>query len=94
MFEYNYEYDQDSRFVRFDFQVPDPRYIDAQDAATFHRGRPVGRERHTSVVLVNNPGSFYEGRMLVFGGHAGGNETVKDGGAGGQEVRVLLVLLV
>ena len=62
--------------------VPDRRYIVANDESTYHLGRPVGRERHTSVVLVDNPGSFYEGRMVVFGGHAGGSETVKDGGHG------------
>ena len=60
--------------------VPDKRLINVDDPSTFHLGRPQGRERHTSVVLVNNPGSFFEGRMIVFGGHGGGGETVKDGG--------------
>ena len=60
--------------------VPDKRFITESDPSTYKLGRPVGRERHTAVVLVDNPGSFYEGRMIVFGGHAGGSETVKDGG--------------
>lgn len=64
--------------------VPDPRLVDINenddDPFVASAGRPIGRERHTAVVLVQNPGSFYEGRMIVFGGHRGGNETVKDGG--------------
>jgi hypothetical protein len=51
--------------------VPDKRYITENDPTTYKNGRPIGRERHTSVVMVNNPGSFFEGRMIVFGGHAG-----------------------
>ena len=66
--------------------VPDPRLIDPaapiDDPLAAIPGRPVGRERHTAVVLVQNPGSFYEGRMVLFGGHRGGGETVKDGGNG------------
>merc|ERR1711865_778638 len=54
--------------------VPDKRLINVDDPSTFHLGRPQGRERHTSVVLVNNPGSIFEGRMIVFGGHGGGGE--------------------
>ena len=66
--------------------VPDPRLIDPgaseDDPVAAAAGRPVGRERHTAVVLVQNPGSFFEGRMVIFGGHRGGGETVKDGGNG------------
>ena len=47
-------------------------------------GTPPPRERHTAVVLVNNPGSFHKGKMVVYGGHSGGGEIVKDGGPGGE----------
>ena len=40
---------------------------------------------HTAVVDTANPGSLYHGKMLIFGGHGGGNGTTKDGGPGGLE---------
>merc|ERR1711871_1593374 len=46
---------------------------------------PPPREMHTAVVDTANPGSLYHGKMLIFGGHGGGNGTTKDGGPGGLE---------
>lgn len=46
---------------------------------------PVGRERHTASVAVKHPGTFYDGKMLVFGGHAGGSGVNKDGGWDGKQ---------
>ena len=46
---------------------------------------PPPREMHTAVVDTANPGSLYHGKMIIFGGHGGGNGTTKDGGPGGLE---------
>lgn len=46
---------------------------------------PAPREMHSAVVNTVNPGSLYSGKMIIFGGHGGGNGTTKDGGPGGKE---------